>query len=115
MGKVSSEGFLSLKLWVSGGWLLAPPVLERLVPSANKTQHQLMVGAFLLSTSLLSFLIMLSPEFRRLLVSKKRSHLYKPAPFLLLGSITFLLGLVALVVGFLMLKGICVPHRNIRC
>jgi hypothetical protein len=65
--------------------------------------------------SLLSFSITIFTAFRQFLIAQKRSHLYEHSSFLLLDFILFLLSLSALIVGFLMLNGICIPGRGIRC
>jgi hypothetical protein len=114
--KISAEGFFSLKFWVLGiGALMfySPHVFPYL--TENQTHRQLMLGCSFILMGSLSFSITIFPAFRRLLVSQRRYHLYEHSPFLLLGSILFVLGLGALIVGFLMLNGICIPSRRIRC
>ena len=117
--RVSAEGFLSIRFWISGSWLLLfysyPTLLNKLGLTGGQTQPQLALSGMFLSTSLLCLLITISPKFRQVVVSEERRHLYEHAPFLLLGLIMLLLGLVSLIVGLLMLHGVCIPHRNIRC
>jgi hypothetical protein len=115
---VSINGFLALKFWVSGGWLIAWNslfiVAKQLGLPRNQMQGQLLLGGVLLSTGLLALCVVLFPKFRQLLVSKRRSHLYKPSPFLLVSAVAFLLGLFALIDTYLIAHGIFIPKKTGR-
>jgi hypothetical protein len=117
--RVPAEGLFSLKLWILSLWLLAlfsyQTVLERLGLWQSRAERQIVLGSILLLGGAFLFSITVVPKFRQLFIAKRREHLYEPAPFILLGFIFLMLGLGTLVVGALLLQGICVPHRTIRC
>jgi hypothetical protein len=116
---VPVEGLFSLKLWTVSLWLLAffsyQKFLERLGLWQSRAEQQIVLGSILVLGGALLFSVTVVPKFRQLFIAKRREHLYEPAPFILLGLIFLILGLGSLVVGVLLLQGICVPHRTIRC
>ncbi len=71
-----------LALWLNGGW----------GKMYEDPRAFIVLAVTSLSTSLLSFGIVLIPSLRDLVTAERRLHYYEPLPFLFIGTVAGLMG-----------------------